>query len=151
MAKIGRQIKYMVRLTPEERAQLEGIIRCGQGAANRLLKARILLKADVSDTDLVGRMSRFPRPWRPVPRRFLRTRRQLAEEGLESALSRKKKSGSPPRTFDRKAEAKLIALACCGCDRLDPQHDGTGPYPNPSDGDVCYHNPLAQSDAGACR
>ena len=42
----------------------------------------------------------------------VRTRRQLVEEGLDAALSRKKSSWSPPRTFDGEAEAKLIALAC---------------------------------------
>jgi hypothetical protein len=41
--------KYVVRLSPEERQQLETLIRKGKGAARRLLKARILLKADVSD------------------------------------------------------------------------------------------------------
>ena len=42
----------------------------------------------------------------------LRTRRQFVEEGLDAALSRKKSSWSPPRTFDGEAEAKLIALTC---------------------------------------
>ena len=36
----------------------------------------------------------------------------LVDEGLDAALSRKKSSWSPPRTFDGEAEAKLIALAC---------------------------------------
>ena len=33
-------------------------------------------------------------------------------EQMDAALSRKKSSWSPPRTFDGEAEAKLIALAC---------------------------------------
>ena len=37
---------------------------------------------------------------------------QFVEEGLDAALSRKKSSWLPPRTFDGVAEAKLIALAC---------------------------------------
>src|SRR5271157_6091007 len=41
--------KYVVRLSAEERAQLEGLIRKGKRPAGRLLKARILLKADVSE------------------------------------------------------------------------------------------------------
>jgi hypothetical protein len=41
--------KYVVRLSDEEREQLETLIRKGKGLARRLLKARILLKADVSD------------------------------------------------------------------------------------------------------
>ena len=38
--------KYIVRLSAEERQQLEALIRKGKGPARRLLKARILLKAD---------------------------------------------------------------------------------------------------------
>ena len=49
MAKIGRSIKFVVQLTPEERTRLEGMIHCGKGAVNSALKARILLKADVSE------------------------------------------------------------------------------------------------------
>src|ERR1035437_3121802 len=41
--------KYVVRLSVEEREQLEALIRKGKSAAQRLLKARILLKADVSE------------------------------------------------------------------------------------------------------
>ena len=48
MGKRGPAVKYVVRLDAVERQQLEGIIRTGRGAAYRLLKARILLKADVS-------------------------------------------------------------------------------------------------------
>ena len=48
----GRDIavkKYVVRLNAEEREQLQALIRKGKSPARRLLKARILLKADVSD------------------------------------------------------------------------------------------------------
>src|SRR5580693_9756059 len=41
--------RYVVRLSPEERGGLEAMIRKGKSAAARLLKARILLKADVSE------------------------------------------------------------------------------------------------------
>ena len=41
--------KYIVRLSAEEREQLQALIRKGKSSANRLLKARILLKADVSE------------------------------------------------------------------------------------------------------
>ena len=42
--------KYAVRLSGEERGQLEASIRKGKSPAQRLLKARIMLKADVSNT-----------------------------------------------------------------------------------------------------
>jgi len=41
--------KYVVRLSGEERERLETLLRKGKSPAQQLLKARILLKADVSD------------------------------------------------------------------------------------------------------
>ena len=41
--------KYVVRLSEEERARLEGFIGKGKRAALLLTRARILLKADVSE------------------------------------------------------------------------------------------------------
>jgi hypothetical protein len=41
--------KYVVRLSGDEREQLATLIRKGSSPAQRLLKARILLKADVSE------------------------------------------------------------------------------------------------------
>ena len=46
--KRGRKPKFVVRLTTQERVELEEMIRTGRQAGYRLLKARILLKADVS-------------------------------------------------------------------------------------------------------
>src|SRR5215813_203624 len=48
----GKEISvktYVVRLSEEERQQLQALIRKGKSPAGRLLKARILLKADVSE------------------------------------------------------------------------------------------------------
>jgi hypothetical protein len=39
--------RYVVRLSGEEREQLEALIRKGKSPAQRLLKARILLKAEM--------------------------------------------------------------------------------------------------------
>lgn len=48
MGKRGSAVKYVARLDAEERQQPKGISRTVHSAAYRLLKARILLKADVS-------------------------------------------------------------------------------------------------------
>ncbi len=58
--------RYVVRLSAEERRQLEAMIRKGKSAAQRLLKARILLKADVSDDGEGWSDSRIIEPWRPA-------------------------------------------------------------------------------------
>ena len=79
---------------------------------NSALKARILLKADVSENGSGWSDERIAEALETSLSTVFRTRRQFVEEGLDAALSRKKSSWSPPRIFDEEAEAKLIALAC---------------------------------------
>ena len=112
MGKRGPALKFVVRLTPEDRARLEGMIRCGRDAAYRLLKARILLKADVSEEGPGWSDVRISEALETSLSTVLRTRLQLVEDGLEAALSGQKRSSPPPRIFDGEAAAKLIALAC---------------------------------------
>ena len=112
MAKVGRPIKFVIRLTSEKRTRLEGMIHCGKGAVNSALKARILLKADVSENGSSWSDERISEALKTNLSTVLRTCRQFVEVGLDVALSRKKSSWSPPRTFDGEAEAKLIALTC---------------------------------------
>ena len=47
--------KYVVRLSAEEREQLETLIRKGKSPARRLLKARILLKTELVLENRTGR------------------------------------------------------------------------------------------------
>ena len=60
---VGKKIafkKYVVRLSAEERAQLDELIRKGRRSAQLLTKARILLKADVSELGVGWSDSRIP-------------------------------------------------------------------------------------------
>jgi len=105
--------KYVVQLSAEEREQLQALIRKGKSSAQRLMKARILLKADVSEEGEGWSDSEIVKALETSLTTVYRTRQQLVEEGLEAVLSRKK----PSRTsvlpiFDGEKEAKLIALAC---------------------------------------
>src|SRR5262249_31539379 len=76
-----------------------------------LTKARILLKADVSDAGEGWSDSRIAAALDTSIATVERTGRQLVEEGFEAVLARKYNSNSaPPRIFDGVAEAKLIAL-----------------------------------------
>jgi hypothetical protein len=105
--------KYVVRLSEEERARLEEFIRKGKRAAHLLTKARILLKADVSEAGDGWSDSRIAEALDTSIPTIERTRRQLVEEGFEAVLTRKYNPKSAPRRiFDGAAEAKLIALAC---------------------------------------
>jgi hypothetical protein len=105
--------KYVVRLSPDEREQLEALIRKGKSPAKRLLKARILLKADVSDAGAGWSDSRIVEALETSVSMVFRVRKQLVEEGLEAVLSRKQRATpGVARIFDGEKEAKLIALAC---------------------------------------
>src|SRR5262245_15961523 len=75
--------KYVVRLSGEERQQLETLIRKGKGPARRLLKARILLKADVSDVDR----------WKSEPRREID---DLLSRGADVGDESRGRSRRPP-------------------------------------------------------
>jgi hypothetical protein len=105
--------KYVVRLSGEEREQLERLIGKGRSPARRLLKARILLKADVSEGRAGWSDSRIIRALDTSLSMVYRVRQQLVEEGLEAVLSRKQRATpAVARIFDGEKEAKLIALAC---------------------------------------
>jgi hypothetical protein len=105
--------KYVVRLSGEEREQLETLIRKGKSPARRLLKARILLKADVSQAGEGWSDNRIINALESSPSMVYRVRKQLVEEGFEAMLSRKPRAmPAIARIFDGEKEAKLIALAC---------------------------------------
>ena len=112
----GKEISvktYVVRLSGEERQQLETLIRKGKSPARRLLKARILLKADVSEAGEGWSDSRIMEALDASPSMVYRVRKQLVEEGLEAVLNRKQRAmPAVPPIFDGEKEAKLIALAC---------------------------------------
>src|SRR6476620_10989826 len=105
--------KYVVRLSDEERERLEALIRKGKSPAQRLLKARILLKADVSEAGAGWSDSRIIKALDTSVSMVYRVRKQLVEEGFEAVLSRKQRATpAVARIFDGEKEAKLIALAC---------------------------------------
>lgn len=103
--------KYIVRLSDEEREYLTGITTKGKAAAYKIKHAHILLKADAdgpnqTDEEIAENFSVHKNTVSGV-------RQRLVEEGIESALNRKKQK-NPPRMpkFDGEKEAKLIALRC---------------------------------------
>jgi hypothetical protein len=105
--------KYVVRLSGEERERLETLIRKGKSPAQRLLKARILLKADVSEGGDRWSDSHITKALETTPSMVHRVRKQLVEDGFDAVLSRKQRAmPAVARIFDGEKEAKLIALAC---------------------------------------
>jgi poly-gamma-glutamate capsule biosynthesis protein CapA/YwtB (metallophosphatase superfamily) len=105
--------KYVVKLSAEERTRLEALIHAGKNSAQTLTRARILLKADVSEAGQGWSDSAISAALDTSVNNVARTRQLLVEEGFEATLKRKSNPNSArPRIFDGAAEAKLIALAC---------------------------------------
>ena len=105
--------KYVVRLSAEERETLEGMISKGKGPATQLLKARILLKADISEAGDGWSDERIVEALETSVSTVYRTRQRLVEDGLDAALKRKpRERPSITPIFDGELEARLIQLAC---------------------------------------
>src|SRR5271168_3161326 len=95
----------------EERKRLEAMTHAGKSPAQLLTKARILLKADVSEAGEGWSDSAISAALDTSINNIGRLRQRLVEEGLEAALKRKQNPNSArKRIFDGAAEAKLIAL-----------------------------------------
>jgi transposase len=96
----------IVRLTPEQRAELTDRLEREALNGRRRRHYQILLLADAGRTDeqiaLTTGASRST---------VERTRRRFAREGLEAALTDKPRSGAPAK-LDGKQEAMIVALAC---------------------------------------
>jgi transposase len=104
--------KYIVRLSAEERAHLEELIRTGKRAASVLTHARILLKADVGAGGPGWGDGRIAEAVACGASTVYRVRQALVEQGLAAALFRKQPTGRQYRKLDGAQEARLIALAC---------------------------------------
>jgi transposase len=103
--------RFIVRLSVEERAQLEAIIAKGKTAARKLTRARILLKADCSILGPAWSDQQISEALDLGVITVHRVRRSFVEGGLDGALARRPVPRRP-RMPDGEQEAHLIALAC---------------------------------------
>lgn len=105
--------KYVVRLSKTERQELEELLRKGKSAAKQQLKARILLKADVSKDGDGWSDARIIHALHTNESMVYRVRHQLVEEGFEAVFERKQRAlPAIEKIFDGAKEARLIQLAC---------------------------------------
>jgi len=81
---------FIVRLTEEERLQLETLVRKGKASALTIARARILLKADQGDSGDGWTDAQVAEALDVAPKTVFNVRQRWVEEGLEAALSRKK-------------------------------------------------------------
>ncbi|MGZ3390968.1 MAG: IS630 family transposase [Isosphaeraceae bacterium] len=103
--------KFVVRLSVEERGQLESLVAKGKTAARKLTRARILLKADCSSLGPAWSDEQISHALDLGAITVHRVRRSFVEGGLEGALVRRPVPRRP-RMLDGEQEAQLIALAC---------------------------------------
>ena len=103
---------YPVLLEQDQRETLMSLISSGRESARKLTRARILLKADVSEGAPAYADKQIREALEVSLATIERTRKTFALEGLTAALTPKKRSQPPRQKFDGDKEAHLIVLAC---------------------------------------
>ncbi len=101
-----------MRLTEEERTDLESLIHKGKVAAHKRLHAEILLKADISELGAHWIDQQISEAFGISTRTVERVRERLVQESLESALNRAIPTRARKRKIDGENEAHLVALMC---------------------------------------
>jgi len=101
-----------VRLSAEERAHLQDMVRRGKEAAYRRRHAEVLLLVDEgahgpshTDVETAERTGFRSRTVEQI-------RERCVTEGLDAAIERKKRSRDRSRRLDGGGEAQLVTLAC---------------------------------------
>ncbi len=104
--------KYVVKLTEEERLQLQKIISAGTTSARKIRRAQILLKSDSSPEGPNWNYQAICAAFDVSAVTVTAVRKAYCQGGLEAALNRKKPEREYLHCLDGEAEAHLIALAC---------------------------------------
>jgi transposase len=105
--------KNTIELTKEQRANLEEVIKKGQGSARKIQHAHVLLKSDTGADGPGWPDEQIQEAFEVGRSTIQRIRRRFLEQGLSEALNRRPQ---PERPEKRKVygehEAHLIALCC---------------------------------------
>ena len=104
--------KYRVRLTTDEQQELKALVSRGHVAAYKQTHARIVLMSDESRSDGVMKDADIASALGVGQSTVERIRKRCVEEGIESALNRKKQLRRRQKIEDGEGEARLIAMAC---------------------------------------
>ena len=104
--------KYIVRLSSEERRELEDLVNTGKAAAYKRKNAQILLKSDISEEGPGWIDSKISEAFEMTVQTVENVRKRLVGGGLEAAISRPKRPHMRQHKLDGEQEAHLIALTC---------------------------------------
>ena len=107
---MGTDAKVVVRLSVEERLQLETVLNEPRVAKDRVQRIRMLLKADADGPAWPD--SKIGEAFDVSAATVARLRHRCVFEGLEAATSRRPPRGTKPRKLDGAAEAQLVAITC---------------------------------------
>ena len=107
---MGKEAKYIVRLTDEERHTLQQLVVGPRMARDKALRARMLLKADVDGPSWPD--GQITDAFEVGMSTIHRLRQRFVEVGLDAALARQPPACTKPRTLDGAQEARLVAMAC---------------------------------------
>ena len=99
---------YVIRLSQEERTQLEGVIKNQKGSSFKVRRAQIMLKADAdgpawSDAQIVDAYGGRRQTVENVRKSFI-------NNGFEIALSGKQRGKAPKKLLSGEQEAQVIAM-----------------------------------------
>lgn len=101
--------KTIVRLTVEQRQELERLAGTGKRSAATMTRARILLKADANAEGWTD--ERIAQALDTSPATVARVRKKFVAQGL-AAVQRQRPTGRHYRKLDGAQEAQLAAVAC---------------------------------------
>ncbi len=104
--------KHHIRLSPEERADLNRLVCKGHTSAQRQRHARILLCADEQQEGGGLSDAQIAKAVQTNVRTVERVRRSCVDHGLARALERQDPDRVYTRKLDGPAEAQLLALSC---------------------------------------
>jgi transposase len=103
--------KYVVRLTAEERKELENLVKKGKTQAYRIKHANILLAVDADGPNWPDHQA--AKAYKCHQNTVVNVRQRFVEQGFEAALEcKKQQSASRKRIIDGESEARLLSIAC---------------------------------------
>ena len=99
---------YVVRLTKQERVELQGVVKKLKGTGQKVRRAQILLKADADGPNWTDQ--RIAEAYSCRTRTVERLRQRFVEQGFEETLNRTERKQPPvAKLLNGDQEARIIA------------------------------------------
>ena len=103
---------YSVKLTLEEREELESVVKRGRAAAWKVQRAQALLQCDQGELGPGWIDSDVASAYGCTTRSLENWRKQAVQSGPLSLLERKARTPPMAKKLDGEKEARLVTLAC---------------------------------------